>query len=83
MTTVVNNPPGTDRVVEKSDTGGWAVAVIILLAVIAIGGFLWMRYYRGAAAPAPTGGSANINLTLPAGSTGGTEGTPSNNASAQ
>jgi hypothetical protein len=69
MATILNNPGSTERVVEKSDSGGWAVAVIILLAVVVIGGFVWMRYY-GAPAPANTDsntpGSANINITLPA-----------------
>lgn len=73
MATIVNNPNGpSDRIVERSDSGGWAVAVIILLAVLVVGGFVWMRYY-GTPAPAPqtntadnTPGSANINITLPA-----------------
>jgi hypothetical protein len=70
--------------IERSgdDNAGWAVAIIILLAVVAVGGFLWLRYYRApAAAPAP---GANINVTLPSapsanpgtggGATGGTGG---------
>lgn len=69
MTTVVNNPGGgtTERVVESSSGAGWAVAVIILLAIVAIGGFVWVRYYGvpGAAAPATNSGGTNINVTLP------------------
>ena len=80
MAIVVNNPAErTERVVETSDHGGWAVAVIVLLAVVVIGAFVWMRYYGAPAAQqTQTPGSAQINLTLPAnsgsdnsGSTGG------------
>ena len=79
MATIVNNPAErTERVVESSDSGGWAVAVIVLLAVVVIGAFLWMRYYSAPAATqqTQTPGSANINVTLPANTgtdnTGGT-----------
>ena len=84
MVTVVNSPgPGS---VERADSGaGWAVAVIILLVVLAVGAFAWMRYNGAPAAPARDGG-ANINVTLPdvtpdggagggAGGGGGTGGT--------
>ena len=54
--TIVNTPPTSD-----SGSAGWAVAVIILLAVIA-GGFMWYRYH-GAAPAQPT--PANINVTIP------------------
>jgi hypothetical protein len=65
MATIVNTP-ATDRVVDRSDNGGWAVAVIVLLAVVVIGAFVWMRYYNAPAAPqSNTPGSAQINLTLP------------------
>lgn len=68
MATIVNNPAErTERVVETSG-GGWAVAVIVLVAVIAIGAFVWMRYYSAPAAmQTQTPGSAQINLTLPSG----------------
>jgi hypothetical protein len=66
MATIVNNPGPSERVVERnSDSGGWAIAVVILVIVIA-GIFLWMRYYR---APAPdNSGGVNVDVTLPAGS---------------
>ncbi len=69
MATILNNPGSTERVVERSSDGGWAVAVIILLAVLVVGGFVWMRYGAPAAVPTDTNtpGSANINVTLPAG----------------
>jgi hypothetical protein len=78
MATIVNNPADrTERVVESSDNGGWAVAVIVLLAVVLIGAFVWMRYYQvPAASQSQTPGSANVNVTLPANTgtdnTGGT-----------
>lgn len=58
MTTVINTPPSTD----SGDGGsGWAVAVIILLAVIGIGAYLWLNY-RGAPAKS---GAIDVNVTLP------------------
>ncbi len=85
MSTIVNSPASERERVVESDSGGWAVAVIVLLAIVAIGGFFLMRYYGAPAATTPvntesnTPGSANINVTLPAntdngGNTGGTGG---------
>jgi hypothetical protein len=72
MATILNNPsnaPATERTyVERSsdDSGGWAVAIIVLLAVLAIGAFMWLRYYNAPAAATPqSNGGANINVTLP------------------
>lgn len=66
MATIINNPtPERAVLVEGSDSGaGWAVAIIILLAVIGIGAYAWVRYHPGSAA-APSGGT-NINVQLPA-----------------
>ncbi len=69
MVTVLENPnvPRAERttMIERNDdSAGWAVAIIILLAVVAVAGFLWMRYYSAPAAPASNGGT-NINVTLP------------------
>ena len=52
--TIINTPP------RESDSGGWAVAVIVLLAVIA-GGFIWYTRY----ANTQTQGTTNINVSLP------------------
>lgn len=65
MADTIVNTPGP----QESGTAGWAVAVVILLAVV-VGGFVWYRYYRPAA-PASTD-TTNINVTIPAPSTGGT-----------
>ncbi len=74
MATVINNPQ-PERIIERQDSGaGWAVAVIVLVAVV-IGLFFWVRYYRQVAAPAAN----SINVTIPS---TGTEGTlPANNSS--
>lgn len=57
MATIVNNP-GVP--VDRSDSGaGWAVAVIVLLALVVGAYFVWGNF-RGAA-PAST----NVNVTLP------------------
>lgn len=64
MTTIINTPGNS----ESTDSGaGWAVAVIVLLAVIAGGVYFWSHYRY--AAPARTGG-ANINVTIPQGTSG-------------
>jgi hypothetical protein len=70
MATIVNNPSGTERVVERerlvdngSDGAGWAVAIIILVAVIAVGAYLWTQY-QGSPAPADNGGT-NIEVNIP------------------
>ncbi len=74
MATIINNPDPNPRVVEREtirevDSGtGWVVAVIILLAVIGLGIFLWPKMMRNTAdtsATTPPQGNANINVTLP------------------
>ena len=86
MATVINNPERTERVIETSDNGGWAVAVIILIVVLVIAGFAWMYYHPATAAnTTPATGSANINVTLPAGGStdnSGTNGTTNTSGSA-
>lgn len=64
MTTVINTPPHRDTV----DGGGWAVSVIVLVAVIGIGLFFWLNYGRTPSAENPDttrDTSTNINVTLP------------------
>lgn len=58
MTTVINTPSNTD---SSGSGAGWAVAVLVLLAVIGAGIYFWV-HYRGA--PAANSGT-NINVTLP------------------
>jgi hypothetical protein len=81
MATVINNP-NPDRPVievERSDSSGWVVAVIVLLAVI-VGGFLWWtRYGRAPAAPVQND-AANIEVTVPIPGTGGNTEGESNSA---
>jgi len=60
MTTVINTPGNnTDN---GNNSAGWAVAVIILLVIIGIGGYLWIHHYR---TPVATSGPTNINVTIP------------------
>ncbi len=55
-------------VTGSSDSGaGWAVAVIILLAVV-VGGFVWFRYHPASAPAAP---GASVNVTIPNPASGG------------
>lgn len=66
--TIVNTPPSNSN---DSGAAGWAVALIILLAVI-VGGFVWYRYYG---VPQTSASDTNtINVTIPAPVTGGTTG---------
>ena len=64
MATIVNNPPERVVEVDRGDSGGWAVSVIILLVVIAVGAYAWIHYHHAAQ---PASGGTNINVTLPAG----------------
>ena len=61
-----------ERVVEvdRSGSGGWMVAVIILIIVVA-GIFVWMHYGQ---VPATQDESANINVTIGDDSEGGNSG---------
>ena len=58
-TTIVNTPA-----TRNGSGAGWAIAIIVILAVIA-GGFAWYRYYGFTKAPS-SAGTTNINVTLPA-----------------
>ena len=69
-TTILNTTPA--QVTEDSGAG-WAVALIIALAVI-VGGLVWYRYYSPYANSAPSNPTTtNINVIVPLPSTGGTE----------
>ena len=65
MTTVINNQePRGERVavVDRTDSSGWIVAVIILLAIIGGVAFLWSRYSHNVdVMPGST-----INVSVPA-----------------
>ena len=66
MTTIINTPnqPPVEKttLVGVTDNSGWAIAVVILIAVIAFGGYYYMKHR----APAQnTSGGTNINVTLP------------------
>ena len=72
MTTVINNPAGPDRVIEQDSGAGWAVAAILIVAVIAGGAYLVIRYGNGAGAGAE---GTNIEVNVP---TPGVEVAPNN-----
>lgn len=65
--TVISNTPARD---DGSSAIGWAVALIVILAVI-VAGFVWTR--RDVGIP-NTGSGTNINVELPSVPTGGTGG---------
>ena len=64
MATIVNTPTPGD---QSGSSAGWAVAVIILLAVIAGIAFWYMRY---GGASAQDGANIQIHLPTAGGSTG-------------
>lgn len=59
MTTVINTPGNNTSNGENG--AGWAVVVIILLAVVSAGVYLWMNYES----PPQTSDTTNINVTVP------------------
>jgi hypothetical protein len=71
MATIINNPSSTERVTSErmipveSDSGGWAVAIIVLLLVA--GAFLlyWLNYREVPATTQPATSDTTINLSLP------------------
>jgi hypothetical protein len=72
MATIINNDGTPSRVERTSGDAGWAIAIVVLVAVILVGGYFWMRSHRAAPAAAPSSnGGANINVTLP--SAGGSD----------
>jgi len=72
MATIVNNPPA-QSVDTGASAGGWAVAIIVILALLLIGLFTVGRYR-----PTTIPSTANINVSLPdtsgSGNTGGGSG---------
>ena len=61
--TIITTPPAS------SDSGaGWAVAFVIILAVVLVGGFFVYKYRFAGGAPS---GGTNINVTIPTPTTGG------------
>jgi hypothetical protein len=68
MATIIDtDTPATNRSVhvDSSDgSAGWAVAVLILVAVLVAGAFWYMRYYR-APAPQPAAPGTTVQVNLP------------------
>ena len=64
--------------VERGDdsSAGWAVAVIVLIAVIAVGIFFWMRARSLVSTPAAPNTGTSINVTVPTPSTNGSSNNP-------
>jgi hypothetical protein len=79
MATIIDTDnPTTNRsvLVDSSDSSaGWAVAVLILVALIVAGAFWYMRAYRAPAAANNPGSTIQVNLP-----TSGTTGGDTNNA---
>lgn len=81
MATVIERERTTDRpaYVDRGDSGaGWAVALVLIVAVLAVGLFVWARY-RGVSPATPNTGGSNINVTVP-GTSGGASGGASGSA---
>ena len=72
MATIINNPSGTT---SEDSSVGMVVGLIIALVLIVLFVMYGLPALRGgSAAPASDapGASANLNVTLPSGDTGGT-----------
>jgi hypothetical protein len=71
-----------ERDIERTDAG-WAIAVLILLAIVLFGFLYAWRSYRAATATPP--GSTNVNVSVPGGTTPGTPntGVPSGGSGSQ
>lgn len=93
MATIINNPSDTTRPVVTDDSPvGMIVGLIVALVLIVLFVMYVVPSFRGASTSTPTdttpGSSANINLTVPSGtsgtsgSTGSTGGSVSGGASA-
>lgn len=68
MPTIINNPQPNERTVVESDSGGWFVAVIVLILVIAAGLYFWFSYNRAPAQPAnPSNSTINVTVPVPSG----------------
>ena len=66
MATIINTP-GAAQTDDSASAAGWMVAIVVIVAALAIGFFAWARYYQAPANTSTPG--ANINVTLPSGST--------------
>ena len=66
MATVIERERTDSRpVVVERDSGsgaGWAVVLIVIVALLVVGEFAWAQFYG---TPAPSNGDANINVTVP------------------
>lgn len=69
--TIITTPSSAPA---ENSSAGWVIAVILLIALIGAGAYAWTHYGARVAQPAPTGGAANINVTLPTGDAGGDQG---------
>jgi hypothetical protein len=82
MATIIERERERDRpVVERDDSGAGVAAILVVLAVLVIGGIILARYYN-VSAPATQNPGTNINVDVPLPSTGsgGTQSTPSGGA---
>jgi hypothetical protein len=70
MAIVVNNP--ADRQVDSgSDAASWMMAVAVII-ILALGAFYLLPRIAARSTPAAPAPGANINVTLPSNTSGGT-----------
>lgn len=67
MATVINNPS------DGASSAGWIVAAVVLVAIVLIALFVWPGF-AGNMGGGPTGGAAEVNVTVPTPDMGGTGG---------
>jgi len=65
MATIIENNdtnPNRPVLVSQESSGGWAVAIVILVLVIVAGAFWYMRYYRAPATSNTPNSTIQVNL---------------------
>ncbi len=64
MATVIERDrPAGGVLIERNDSAaGWAVAAVIIIAILAVGAFVWARYYSTPGYTTPANNSVNVSV---------------------
>ncbi len=66
MATILERERPSGVLIERQDEStGWAVAAVIIIALLAVGAFVWARYYATPTPAQTNTPGTNINVTLP------------------
>ena len=79
MSTIIDNPTHSgSTVVDTNDSSGWTFAIVILLIIIAIGGY-FLFFAKPKAATTERSPVINVTIPAPPVGAGGAQNTPSSN----